>query len=317
MRLKLLVLCALSAVNAAAAVRPRVKSHTPVKISPTLEQQREIELQKKLCADKDLDCEYVTSLFADTRFTLTVPPPPTPPPTTEPQPKDHEHNPYLTRRFGLLTPESLERGRQFVAAHPLAFDAAYMIYRVPKEVILGHLRIETDFGIATPRTKFPLGTAPAFNRLVTLYVHHNTTHNRQRFALVQLKDLIKAAQDNCWDLFEIPGSSTGAIGLLQFEPENFSIAIDGDGDGTIDLFNGDDAIMSLAHFLYLHGFDANPVHQQKAIYSYYGKDPHKYYMTAVLAYAQAEIAYLMDHPVEKKLDLPQPPEEETQLSPSK
>ena len=47
----------------------------------------------------------------------------------------------------------------------------------------------------------------------------------------------------------MPGSSTGAIGLLQFEPSNFYIAVDGDGDGKIDLFDPADAIMSLAHFL--------------------------------------------------------------------
>jgi membrane-bound lytic murein transglycosylase B len=316
MKLLTLVLFAFSAVNAAAAVRPTVK-HKPLKISPTVEQQREVELQKKLCADKELNCEYITSLFLDPRFALTVPPPPTPPPPpVEVLPKDHERNPYLTRRFGLLTPESLERGRQFITAHALAFDAAQTIYGVNKEVICGHLRIETDFGIATPKTQHPLGTAPAFNRLVTLYVHHNTTHNRQKFALIQLKDLIRAAQVNHWDLFEIPGSSTGAIGLLQFEPENFNIAVDGDGDGTIDLFSGDDAIMSLAHFLVTHGWDNKPEHQEKAIYSYYGKDPRKYYMKAVLAYAAAESAYLKDHPVERKLNLPQPLEIENQVSPS-
>jgi membrane-bound lytic murein transglycosylase B len=311
-----LLLFMLLSVNVMGAIKPTVR-HKSAKISPTIEQQREAELQKKLCADKDLNCEYVTSLFLDPRFALTVPPPPAPPSPAEQGPKDHERNPYLTRRFGLLTPESLERGRQFITDHALAFDAAQTIYGVNKEVICGHLRIETDFGIATPKTQHPLGAAPAFNRLVTLYVHHNTTHNRQKFALAQLRDLIRAAQANHWDLFAIPGSSTGAIGLLQFEPENFNIAVDGDGDGTIDLFNGDDAILSLAHFLVLHGWDDKPEHQQRAIYSYYGKDPHKYYMTAVLAYAKAETAYLMDHPIQPKLNLPDLlPLEENAVSPS-
>ena len=288
------LLFALSAVNAGAVAKHAAK---------TVEQQREAELQKKLCSDKELNCEYVTSLFLDPRFVLTVPPPSSPSAPT-PGAKETERNPYLTKRFGLLTPESLERGRQFIAAHTLAFDAANTIYGVPKEVICGHLRLETDFGIVTPRTRFPFGTAPAFNRLVTLYVHHNTTHNRQKFALAQLRDLIRAARANHWDLFEIPGSSTGAIGLLQFEPENFGIAVDGDGDGTIDLFSGDDAVLSLAHFLVLHGWDAKAEHQEKAIYSYYGKDPRKYYMKAVLAYAKAEVAYLADHPIEKPINLP-------------
>jgi membrane-bound lytic murein transglycosylase B len=290
------------AVNAAGAVKP-VAGRKPAKISPTTEQQRETELRKRLCEDKELNCEYVASLFLDPRFALTVPPPPSPPPAT-PGPKETERNPYLTKRFGLLTSESLERGRQFISAHALAFDAARTIYGVPEEVICGHLRIETDFGVATPRTQRPLGAAPAFNRLVTLYVHRSATRTRQKFALAQLKSLIQAAQTNHWDLFEIPGSSTGAIGLLQFEPENFGIAVDGDGDGTIDLFSGDDAILSLAHFLVLHGWDGRREHQEKAVYSYYGKDPHKYYMKAVLAYAAAEAAYLTDHPIQRPLNLP-------------
>jgi len=161
-----------------------------------------------------------------------------------------------------------------------------------------------------------------------LYVR-KSSRKRQKFALIQLTDLIRAAHVNHWDLLSIPGSSTGAIGLLQFEPENFYIAVDGDGDGTIDFFNLDDAILSLAHYLALHGYSNNP---ERAIYSYYGKDPHKYYMKAVLAYAQGENLYLKQHPLEivppavplqfPNVDFgplsepPQPLEIENQVSPS-
>jgi membrane-bound lytic murein transglycosylase B len=273
------------------------------------EKHRAAELRNRLCADKELSCLYVNELFADPRLTISSPPEPAPSPRPTPAPKDQERNPYLTRRFGLLTPESLERCREFVQAHELAFDAARTIYGVPKEIICGHLRIETDFGIPTGLTPHPLGTIPALDRLVGLYVRRPTRKqsaskfaHRQAFAVNELEDLLRAARENGWDLFQIPGSSTGAIGLVQFEPSAFNVAVDGDGDGKIDLFDPDDAILSVAHYLATRGWDGQPTHQYRAIYAYYGgnydKDPRKYYMRAVLKYAEEVSKYLQDHPVE-------------------
>jgi membrane-bound lytic murein transglycosylase B len=224
--------------------------------APTTEEEhRKTELQNRLCADRELNCAYVTALLNDRRLTIYHPPEPALPPPA-PSPKEQERNPYFTKRFGLLTSESLERCKEFIQAHLLAFDAAFQIYGVPKEVICGHLRIETDFGIPTKLSPHPLGTTPAINRLVTLYVcrpsrkqPRNRFVQRQAFALVQLKDLLQAASKFGWDLFQVPGSPTGAIGLVQFEPSSFKVAVDGDGDGKIDLFDPEDAILSVAHYL--------------------------------------------------------------------
>src|SRR6202007_2319671 len=144
---------------------------------------------------------------------------------------------------------------------------------------------------------------------VTLYVRRPSRKqtgtqfaHRQTVALNQLKELLQAATNNGWDLFQIPGSSTGAIGLAQFEPSSFKIAVDGDGDGKIDLFDPEDAILSVAHYLTTRGWDNLPQHQYRAIYAYYGghydSDPNKYYMKAVLKYAVEIHKYLQDHPLE-------------------
>lgn len=280
------------------------KSATPA----TEEEHRKTELQRRLCADSELSCPYVTALLNDPRLTIYHPlqtalePP-------APALKEHERNPYFTERFGLLTSESLERCKDFIQAHLSVFNAALQIYGVPKEVICGHLRIETDFGIPTRLSPHPLGKIPAINWLVTLYVHNPSRKmprkrfvQRQGFALVELKDLLNAASKFGWDLFEVPGSPTGAIGLPQFEPSSFKFAVDGDGDGKIDLFDPEDAILSVAHFLVTRGWDDQPEHQQRAIYSYYGghyeTDKNKYYMKAVLKYANEISNYLKDHPVE-------------------
>lgn len=291
------------AAEALPAATPRTAGLT------SLEAQRKHELQNRLCADKALNCQHVTSLFSDPRLTIYQPPPPAPEPPPAGVTREPERNPYFTKRFGLLTPESLERCRSFIQEHALTFDAAYRIYGVPKEIICGHLRIETDFGIPTRLTPNPLGTRPAINQLVSLYVREPAARkrasrflHRQEFALREMKDLIGTGEKFDWDLFEVPGSPTGAVGLLQFEPSSFSMAVDGNGDGKIDLFDRDDAILSVAHYLVLRGFDGSGEHQKRAIYAYYGghydQDPNKYYMKAVLKYADEVREYLKDHPVE-------------------
>src|ERR1700730_11319072 len=82
------------------------------------EDQRLHKLQDRLCDDKELSCAAVSALFADPRLTLYEPPPPAPDqPATAQARKRAQRNPYLTPRFGLLTPESHARCRTFIAAH--------------------------------------------------------------------------------------------------------------------------------------------------------------------------------------------------------
>lgn len=276
-------------------------------LTPT-EELRKRQLQERLCAAKELNCAYVIALFTDPRLEIYYPPAPE---SRKPTPlqEERERNPFLTMRFGLLTAESLERCRGFLQAHALAFDAAYRIYGVPREIICGILRIETNFGIPTRLSPNPVGTIPAINRLVTLYVRwppreRSERHfaRRQEFALCELKNLLVAGRRFGWDLFQIPGSPTGAIGLAQFEPSSLNVAVDGNGDGKIDLFDPEDAILSVAHYLETRGWDSEPQHRQRSIYAYYGgnydADQDKFYMRAVLKYADDVGEYLKDHPME-------------------
>lgn len=314
--LALCFVCLHAATTRAAATHAGAAPVDASGLTP-LERQREVTLRNKLCSNKQLSCDYVDTIFADPRLTLYPPPEPAPPPSPAAK-KTRERNPYLTERFGLLTPESLERCRSFIAAHSMAFNAASVLYGVPREVICGHLRLETDFGLPTRLTPHPLGTIPAVSRLVSLYVRQpahqrrgSTFAHRQDFAFNQLGLLFGAASANGWDLFSVPGSPTGAIGLAQFEPSAFSVAVDGDGDHKIDLFDPEDAILSIAHYLVTRGWDANPEHEKRAVYAYYGghydSDPNKFYMKAVLTYADQVRSYLQQHPVESALTLPVAP----------
>ena len=294
----------LAMLGVAASARPSPAGRSPE------EEARIKQLQECLCAVKGLSCSYVIALFADQRLQIYHPPAP-PHPEPNPSQREKERNPFLATRFGLLTDESLERCREFLRLHAAAFELAYRAYRVPPNVICGILRIETNFGIPTKLSPNPVGTIPAINRLATLYVRPSrrggssqNSNKWQQFAFNELKDLLKAAITFGWDLFQIPGSVTGAIGLAQFEPSSLKLAVDGNGDGKIDLFDADDAIPSIANYLVFHGWDDEPVHQQRAIYSYYGGnytlDRHKYYMTAVLKYADEFDEYAKSHALERQ-----------------
>jgi len=274
------------------------------------EERRMTELQARLCAVRGLSCVYVRALFADPRLEIYYPSAPQHQ-ESNPSQRERERNPFLATRFGLLTDESLERCRGFLQQHAAAFDAAYKTYGVPPKVICGILRIETNFGIPTRLSPNPVGRIPAINRLTTLYVRPLPGEKLsqhfarwQEFALYQLKDLLKAATKFGWDLFQIPGSLTGAIGLAQFEPSSLKDAVDGNGDGKIDLFDPADAILSVAHYLVTRGWDDEPMHQQRAIYAYYGGnyelDRHKYYMSAVLKYVTDFEEYAKNHPLERE-----------------
>ena len=62
-------------------------------------------------------------------------------------------------------------------------------------------------------------------------------------------------------------------------------AVDGNGDGAIDLFNFHDAAASIANYFQSHGYEKNsPVSNREAVYAYNHCDN---YVKAIFAYAKA------------------------------
>ena len=102
----MLVLISLGAANALAATSGASGQAGGADLTAD-EQQRMHQLQDRLCQRKELNCENITALFADPRLTIYQPPEPAPEETTARTKKTPQRNPYLTERFGLLTPESL------------------------------------------------------------------------------------------------------------------------------------------------------------------------------------------------------------------
>lgn len=182
---------------------------------------------------------------------------------------------YFDPNCGILIPESLNRGKEFIEKYEEVFNAVFDEYGVELEVIAAILRVETNFGSY-------LGKRSALNSLYTLYV---LSPRRRNFALEQIEFFLRLAKVNGWDVFEINGSVAGAIGLPQFIPFSYwHFAVDGNKDGKTDLFDPVDAIHSVANYLLEHGWSDKFQDQRNAVWAY---NHDRTYVNAVLAYARA------------------------------
>ncbi len=86
---------------------------------------------------------------------------------------------------------------------------------------------------------------------------------QQLLALLQMTDKV--------DIAALKGSWAGAFGVPQFIPTSFlQYGVDGDGDGTIDLYNYRDAAASVMHYLARHGWRPGlaPERQRQVIMTY-------------------------------------------------
>ncbi|HME43121.1 MAG TPA: lytic murein transglycosylase [Syntrophorhabdales bacterium] len=183
---------------------------------------------------------------------------------------------YFSRRFGLLTRPSIERGRQVIRDNLTELNRIEASFGVEKEVLVAVYRVETYFGGYT-------GGYPVFNSLLTLTVLEN---RRSAWAENEWINLILLSKERGFDPLAIKGSWAGAFGLCQFVPSAYlKYGVDGNGDGRVDLFNVVDALASIANYLKGSGWEQGSLaKKKKAIYAYNHCDN---YVKAVLAYAKA------------------------------
>ena len=102
----------------------------------------------------------------------------------------------------------------------------------------------------------------------------------------ELKALLAFYREQNRDPLAVKGSIEGAIGLPQFLPSNIKrYGFDGNGDGTIDLFQHKDAITSIASFLKAHKWvEAKNYKQKKRVIRKY--NPSDYYADTILKLAE-------------------------------
>ena len=192
---------------------------------------------------------------------------------------------WLVYRQRFIEPVRLKAGRAFWEQNRAFLSQTEQTTGVPAELIVAIIGIETIYGRQT-------GTFRVKDVLFTLAFSYPDTPNktaREQLFKDQLQELILM----CWSEAggKLPANNNsqginqsrlnaclnqnssyaGAIGLPQFMPSSIrSFALDGDGDGRIDLRQSPkDAIASVGNFMKMHGWQTGmPIYfpvQEKAI----------------------------------------------------
>ncbi|HLR12915.1 MAG TPA: lytic murein transglycosylase B [Burkholderiaceae bacterium] len=158
---------------------------------------------------------------------------------------------WVTYRKRFVEPVRLKAGLEFWQQHASLLKQAEQTYGVPASIIVSIIGVETIFGRYT-------GDFRTLDALATLGFRYPdpTRPERSRMFRNQLADLITLHHEGKLNAYEAKGSYAGAMGLPQFMPGSLQrFAVDGDGDGRIDLENSvADAVFSIASYLRHHGW---------------------------------------------------------------
>uniref|UniRef100_UPI003CFF01D3 lytic murein transglycosylase B n=1 Tax=Alcaligenes faecalis TaxID=511 RepID=UPI003CFF01D3 len=159
---------------------------------------------------------------------------------------------WVTYKKRNVDPARIQGGVQFWQKHRLALDQISKDYGVPPSIIVSILGVETVYGKI-------MGDFKVLDALFTLGFAYPDDSRPERGQLFrdQLADLIELHYQGELDARIVQGSFAGAMGMSQFMPGSLiRYAVDGDGDGRIDLRNNPaDAMASIANFLRAHGWE--------------------------------------------------------------
>ncbi|MBO6522946.1 MAG: lytic murein transglycosylase [Balneolaceae bacterium] len=96
---------------------------------------------------------------------------------------------------------------EFIVTYSDELEIAEEQYGIPKEVIVGIIGVESEFGTYA-------GKYNPFEAYVSMYV----VDYRSRFALAQLEELLEFTERNNIDVLELKSSYAGAMSYAQFIP---------------------------------------------------------------------------------------------------
>lgn len=144
---------------------------------------------------------------------------------------------YLNRR---LTAQRIEQGQQLLATHRRLLDRISEQYGVQPQYLVSFWGLESNFGKN-------FGSIPVMNSLATLACDER----RSRYFTTEFLNALRIVDRGHVGPDTMVGSWAGAMGHTQFMPSTYlQHAVDGDGDGRIDLWGSiPDAMTSAAKFL--------------------------------------------------------------------
>lgn len=193
----------------------------------------------------------------------------------------------------IVTQESVDKINLFIQNNQEALKNIEEKYNVDKEVLSSLLWVETRHGdylgyhhVPSVYLCLALADQPEF-------IEYNLQRMRNKFhpskkdytyikvklverskakakwALQELVALYKMSNHNLSNVIDLYGSYAGAFGIPQFLPSSYSkFAVDGNGDGQINLFQYTDALFSAANYLKINGFGQTDDSKRKAIFAY-------------------------------------------------
>jgi membrane-bound lytic murein transglycosylase B len=123
--------------------------------------------------------------------------------------------------------------REFMTTYASELADAEKEYGIPKEVIVGILGVESEYGTYA-------GKYNPFSAYVSMYVEDY----RARFALAQLEELLEFTERTNMDVLELKSSYAGAMSYAQFIPYSLNRWWVGD-----DLYHMPNNIYSIAKYL--------------------------------------------------------------------
>lgn len=181
--------------------------------------------------------------------------------------KPAEKMPWYKYRRIFIRDERINKGIEFYRKHKSVLERAETEFRIPAEILLAIVGVETLYGERT-------GGHQVIDALSTLAFNYP---KRANFFRNELEQLLLLVREEDIDPFSVQGSYAGAIGQPQFMPSSYrEYAIDYDGDGQRDLQNSvADTIGSVANYLKRHGWQAGgdivvnaKIHDEKSIDSF-------------------------------------------------
>ena len=145
-----------------------------------------------------------------------------------------------------VTPTRIREGIEFWRTHEEALRRVERIYKVPPEVTVAIVGVETRYGRN-------LGSFRVLDSLATLAFDYPA---RAAFFRGQLTEFLLLVREEGIDPLAMKGSYAGAMGYGQFIPSSYrSFAVDFDGDGTRDIWtNITDALGSIGNYFAQHGW---------------------------------------------------------------
>ena len=147
----------------------------------------------------------------------------------------------FTRYLNLRVNDArVARGRELLERHGALLDRIRAEYGISPQYLLSFWALETNFGSY-------FGEIPVFDSLATLACDPR----RGGYFTGELIAALHIVDEGHIDPDDMVGSWAGAMGHTQFMPSVYRrYAVDGDGNGRIDLWNSvEDALTSAANFL--------------------------------------------------------------------